>query len=320
MAGQDEDSRSLVEALRAAKEEAWSGRINVSVDGHQVGAVVLRAGRVAWAVCTNQPEDLGTFLWRLGRLDKSDLDKVRARYESSHGKRKLGAMMEEAGVLPRSVLHRCVLLHTRRAMACLAEYPLARVRTMRTEFRVDEEMTFSLEDVLPNAAHSDRPPNPCTGAMLVGRWANWTDENQILAQLGDLPGYLGSGIFGREGEVVAAHAAGVVDPVTIGVFVVSVLESSLRTVRKAGLGDLGSLSFDCDEGIIITQWLNERRAHVAVVVVEPGGHKGMARYKVANLAPTFADWVGEGHKANSSVGNTPHSTDGTQPETECRVR
>ena len=306
MVGPHGETDSFSQALRTASKEAWSGRISVSVDGRQVGAVVLRAGRIAWAVCANQPEDLGTFLWRLGRVTREDLDVIRKRYEEHQGQRKLGALMEEAGILPRSVLQRCLLLHTRRAMSCLATYPKPLVHAERTELTVEESMTFSLGEVVPKLGDSEFPQEASTGAVMVGRWSKWTAENRVLGELSDLPGYLAAGVFAREGEVLAAHAAGEIDPVTIGVFVVSVLESSARTVRSAGLGAVSTICLECDMGTIVTQWLDERRNHVVVVVIESSANTGMARYKVGARAPSLATWAGEwqqdGQSAKSSVG------------------
>lgn len=293
MVAMSADHDSLTQALRAARREAWSGRINVSVDDREVGAVVMRSGRVAWAICAEQPEDLGTFLWRLGRVTKEDLDAIRRRYAEHGGRRKLGALMEEAGVLPRNVLRRCLLLHTRRAMSCLSALPKARVRAERSELQVDEAMTFSLPDVAPGFEESGFPPESTTGSLLAGRWLGWNKENRVLGALADLPGYRASGVLAREGEVLAAHAAGNIDPVTVGVLVVSLLESSACTLRTSGLGSVSSLCLECDEGTIVTQWLDEHRSHVVVVLVESGANTGMARYKVGAEAPSLAKWVRE---------------------------
>jgi len=305
MVGLNGTADSFAHALSIARQEVWSGRISVSVEGRQVGAVVLRAGRVAWAVCANQPEDLGTFLWRLGRVTREDLHEIRRRYEEQQGRRKLGALMEEAGVLPRTVLQRCLLLHTRRAMSCLSSYPDPLVQAERTELAVEESMTFSVVDVLPGLGESEFPPQASTSALLVGRWSKWTAENSVLAEFSELPGYLAAGVFAREGEVLAAHAARDIDPSTIGIFVVSVLESSARTVRSAGLGAVSNICLECDEGTIVTQWLDEHRNHVVVVVIESNANVGMARYKVGVRAPLLAAWARErrhdGQSATSSA-------------------
>lgn len=287
----DEAADSLSHALRTASQEAWSGRINVIIDGRQVGAVVLRAGRVAWAVCADQPEDLGTFLWRLGRVTREDLDKVRQSYAMHRGRRKLGALMEQSGILPRNVLRRCLLLHTRRAMTCLQSYPRARVRADRTELVVDEAMTFSLGDVVEGFGESEFPPEATTGSLHAGRWLRWTAESLILSELAELPGYQAAGVFAREGEVLAAHAVGNLDPVTVGVFVVSVLESSARTLQASGLGAVSAVCLECDKGTIVTQWLDEHRTHMVVVLIESGANTGMARYKVGTEASSLARWV-----------------------------
>ena len=290
-AGEEVDS--LEDGLRAVRRDTWTGRIDLTVDGVSVGAVVLRAGRVAWAVCADQPEDLGTYLWRLGRVTRSDLDRIRRIYADHGGRRKLGTLMDQAGIVPRNVLRRCLLLHTRRAMACLFRYPRARVRAARTELEVEEAMTFSLADVVPSMSESEFPPEASAGSLLAGRWLRWTAENRILSGLSELSGYVASGVLAREGEVLAAHAAGNIDPATIGVLVVSLLESTARTMRASGLGAVSSLCFECDHGTIVAQWLDERRTHVVMVLVEAEANPGMARYKLGSETPSLARWVRE---------------------------
>ncbi|MFW5739187.1 MAG: hypothetical protein ACOC1F_02355, partial [Myxococcota bacterium] len=52
-----------------------------------------------------------------------------------------------------------------------------------------------------------------------------------------------------------------------------------------------ALCLECDEGTLVTQWLDDRRSHVVVVLVEAGANTGMARYKVGAEAPALARWV-----------------------------
>lgn len=292
---------SLHHALKAARDQGWSGQVAVSVDGTEVGSVVMRGGRVAWSVCVEQAEDLGTFLWRLGRVTREELAEVRRRYDAHGGRRKLGTLMEEEGILPRAVLRRCLLLHTRRALARLLAYPETLVSAERTAFRVDEAMTFTLEEVVPSAgqpdaARSGSEPN------LAARWGSWGEENKALAEFATIPGYLAVGLLTRDGEVLAAHAARDVDPATLGVFVVSVLEFSDLSTHSAGLGSPSAVCFECARGTLVAQWLESSRTHVALVLIGPEGNTGMARYRLGAAADSLSLW---GKKLGPSLRTHP---------------
>jgi len=290
MVTQQSESATLLSALFAAQDEGWSGRVAVVVDGREMGSLVFRAGRVAWAVCVEEPEDLGTFLWRLGRVTREELLLIRRRYAEHEGKKKLGTLLEEAGILPRPVLQRCLLLHTRRAVSRLLRYDKARVSLERTSLQVDEAMTFALCEVAPSARESEAPCPACERSA-AARWSGWNEENIALFEFSGIPGYLAASLLSRDGEIIAAHAGRDVDPATLGVFVVSVLELSDRTTRSTGLGTVGAVCFECSQGTLVAQWLDAARSHVALVLIEAGANTGMARYRLSASASGLSEWA-----------------------------
>ncbi len=312
MTAQQAEGDTLLGALRSAQHEAWSGRVSVAVDGRELGSVVFRAGRVAWAVCVEEPEDLGTFLWRLGRVTREELLLVRQRYAQHQGNKKLGTLLEEAGILPRPVLQRCLLLHTRRAVSRLLRYDGARVSSERTALQVDEEMTFPLSEVAPLAGEDDGARFEREGSS-AARWSGWSEENGALLEFSAMAGYLASCVLSRDGEVIAAHAGRDVDPATLGMFVISVLELSDRTAAPAGLGTVGAACFECARGTLVAQWLDPSRSHVALLLVEAGANTGMARYRLASAAPSLSEWVRSRQRSTRADTRTARSPEVAGP-------
>ena len=81
--------------------------------------MVLVEGELAWACCIYQPEDLGTFLVRLGHVSRDDLAEVRIAYNRAGGSKKLGRLLEEEAV-DLVVLARYMQILTPRACRALA--------------------------------------------------------------------------------------------------------------------------------------------------------------------------------------------------------
>ena len=124
----DDRDGALKELLRVARAQ-WTGQLFFSAAGQVEGSIVLYEGRVAWAVSAQHQEDLGTFLWRLGRVSKAQIAEVRRKYEKHLGARKLGSLLEEEGLITRAALRRCLLLLSApRSLRCV---PPPRHRSLR---------------------------------------------------------------------------------------------------------------------------------------------------------------------------------------------
>lgn len=144
-------SRPFWNALASAAGSGWSGRIEALGPEGPSGMVVFHKGRVAWAVCKGQREDLGRYLWRLGKLSPEALKAAQARYRAEGGQRKLGAILEQDHQLDRPVLRHCLRLHTRQAVDALAQLPECTLLSSGDLPRVrDDELTFPIEDFLPS--------------------------------------------------------------------------------------------------------------------------------------------------------------------------
>jgi hypothetical protein len=191
------DDASIEEGLREAEELSWSGILRVLSGREQIGAIVVREGRVAWAVCRYQHEDLGAFLVRQGVLSRERLAEVRQRYEALGRTRKLGALLAEAGVSDPATLHERLRQHVRRTLRCMLALEGCTLSARGGALKVDEELSFSLASLLgeDRAAQSSEPAPTSLSAL-----------SAVLQDLAVLPGYRGSLVAQLDGRVLAADA------------------------------------------------------------------------------------------------------------------
>jgi predicted regulator of Ras-like GTPase activity (Roadblock/LC7/MglB family) len=264
----------LLEQFRWAQRHTFCGQITVRQDDEALGLVVFDEGRVAWAVCRRQPETLGRFLRRIGRVTREQLDRVQKRYEACGRRRKIGALLEEEGMIRRPVLRRCLLLHTRMALESLLGTPPGETAAHPGRLEVDPEMTFSLEELMPTQSHAvDAAARPST------RWRTWNRENRFLEPLSRIAGYRAAALINADGGVYAAHAAGEqLDVTVLGVYLAAVLESASRAATSSALGQVEFALLDCSEGALVARWLDEQRTHLVVVLVAEDGQIGAAKY------------------------------------------
>jgi len=98
------DGHPFRDALKNAVEIRWSGILRAVKDSEQVGVVVMRDGHIAWAVSNSQTENFGSFLERIGMVPKEKLNEVVQKYRSLGKTKKLGALLEEAGLISHATL------------------------------------------------------------------------------------------------------------------------------------------------------------------------------------------------------------------------
>ena len=115
------DGHSFDVALRNAVEVKWSGILNAMKDSQQVGVVVLRDGHIAWAVSNTQTENFASFLERIGMVPKDRLDEVVLKYRSLGKSKKLGALLEETGLISHATLRECLKAHVSAAISSMMD-------------------------------------------------------------------------------------------------------------------------------------------------------------------------------------------------------
>ncbi len=275
---------SIKQQLLWARRGELDGKMVVKHNGNALGFIVFHRGRVAWAICHDQSETLGKFLQRIGRVTRDQLDRLICpsnERQLRDGRKKIGELLEEAGVIERPVLRRCLLLHTRRAMEKILAAPGAEAKVMSKTFVVDEKMTFPLEELMPldPDVTGDKP-------ALSTRWRTWNRENRFLEPLTAIAGYRASALIASDGELAASHAEAVeLDPTVLAVYLAAALESATRAATTTSLGPVEFVLLDCAEGSLVARWLDETHRHLVVVLIDRDGRLGAAKYALKQALP-----------------------------------
>jgi len=276
--------KPFVSALRSATGAGWSGILELSsVNQPVAGTVVLDSGHVAWATSIGQPETLGSFLQRLGHVSQDDLDITQALYEEAKGEKKLGRLMEEAGIIPRQVLRRCLLLHVRLAIACLVQSKLKVTSARAGQLCVAREMLFSVAEVLPEW-RSAPPP----GALPTGPGDAVT---VVLESLKTIPGHRGCLVADRGGTTISVcgfSSNDIPGPSVLATTAVALLEGASHAATWCSLGNVDHASSEGAAGALLAHWLDKKRSLLAAVLLDPTGKIGVARYELTAAASAFS--------------------------------
>jgi predicted regulator of Ras-like GTPase activity (Roadblock/LC7/MglB family) len=273
------EDRPLLAALEEEVRAGSSGLLEVGTGIEPIGKVLLVSGRVAWATCVYQPENLGQLLRRLGHLSESDLERVEATYTEQGGKTKLGRLLEEAGLVTRPVLRRCLLLHVRMALACMLPNHDLRAHWTPGECAGDEDLTFALDQLLVGlAGRSDDPW--IAGDRL---WA----LAQELSQLKSVDGFRGAVIATGEGASVTS--VGYADAAGTGVQELALVSSSLLVESRQIAPHLSTGPPRCGflegpEGIVIASWIDEQRSLIVAAAVDTSARLGVAKHRLEQTA------------------------------------
>jgi len=264
----------LLEAVR----KGLSGRLDGFSDSQEIGSAVLVGGRIAWAICRYQPEDLGSFLRRLGHVSKDQLSNASTAYSELGGTKKLGRILEEERVVSRSVLRRCLQLHVRMALSCLLRDD--RLVGMWTEGRLtsDEELSFSLDEVFPELQRSGHS---------AARSGPELSLSSLLDEVGVTPGYRSAVITDAWGTALGVHGDADDDPLQASLLATAaatLVESGRHTSKRSGLGDLDFLMIEGEHGSASIRWADSDRRYLVAVFLEAGGQTGVARHRIAACA------------------------------------
>lgn len=286
---------NLKDGIEQAIEQVWSGRLEVDSDSRQEGQIVFCHGRIAWATCAGQSESLGTFLWRLGRISREQLLLARTEYAKHGGKKRLGAILEEARLMSRPVLRRCLMLHTRCALndlSDIAQTGPVRVTPREGDFAGDEAILFAPEDVLPPSWAEELCQHTYGGEDVWERgWGQETPNNALLGELVSLQGYRAAAVIGRDGNVLAAHRVGRLDLQRLSVSVATLMEVAYRTVRPATVGGVGVVTLTCDDGGLTARWIDERRHFLVFVLTEHHANAALVQHSLRKVLPDLQKYV-----------------------------
>jgi hypothetical protein len=272
------------EALPALAATASSGRLRASTGLEEVGEVVLHHGSVAWATCAYQPEELGSFLMRLGRLSREQLFALRSEYARRGGTTKLGKLLEDGGLISRPVLRRCLLLHVRLALACMLRNPDLVAEWEQVELAAGEEVLFPLAEVMPDASLVEAEDRVAVAdqAVLV--------RGEPFLGLAEVSGYRGTLVASDEGRLLLVHGftdRELPEGALLAVRAISLLEAAARFSAEQRAGEVELTVVKASGGSLMTGWVDSNRRRLVATLLGSGANEGMARLRLSQALPAI---------------------------------
>lgn len=281
------DKQPIAEALTSAAERHWSGILRSTAAEEQGGMVVLCNGRIAWAVSENQTEDFPFFLERIGRVPPDKLREI-VQEQSAPGKsKKLGPVLEAAGLITPSTFRECLLAHIRSALASLLENPLMVVQSSKAEISADGSLTFSLNDALDNNA-AESSAGTASTTTSVSEGGARACNSEILESLALLSGYMYSFVANISGKLLAFHEAEHAEEQEDSVFttIADWISISLKTASTLGMGPTQAAFIEGAGQSLLVQATDSERQHFLAVAFNEEGRLGVVKAKIAGMIPT----------------------------------
>lgn len=275
------DGQPVFLGLQNAADLKWSGILRAMHAQEQVGVIVMRDGHVAWAVSNSQQENFSSFLERIGMVPKEKLDAVVEKYRSLGKSKKLGALLEEAGLISHAALRECLKAHVRAAIGSLLETPDIVLEARDGEMSVDASLIFLLAEVMPEPGNSDVPDVPVPDL----------DQEPvllpILTGLTVLPGYLYSFVACGSGTLLAFHAA---DGVTVhGEHCVPAVRdwfsAALQSSGDMGMGDVQSAFVQSANGALFAHMADATKGAFVAVACNGQAKLGVVTHKLREMIP-----------------------------------
>lgn len=277
--------------LAQASAERSTGRIVIELGDREVGQVFIHHGRVAWATCVEQHENLGTFLERMGHVRDEQLTALREEHARRQGRCKLGELLVETGVISRPLLRSCLQLHLRMALTRLLQTPGMTGVLVEDPRSKNDTMSFPLRQLVPS--WWQLPEHAGDGGAADFACA----QVACLASLNDVPGFLGALVLDPDGEVIArcGFSGGSADHAP-----------RVVTGARALLGDdteaIGTTTAGFVEGpwgAVVARRLEGARGLFAAVLLGPDGKPGTVLHRLSAIAPALLDAFGEAQEGAS---------------------
>ncbi|APG28081.1 hypothetical protein A7E78_09660 [Syntrophotalea acetylenivorans] len=281
------DKQPVADALTSAVEIQWSGILRAMVAEEQCGMVVLCNGRIAWAVSDNQTEDLPFFLEQIARVPKDRLREIVNQQNAPGKSKKLGPVLEAAGLITPDIFRECLLAHIRSALASILENPLLVAQTSKAAIAADGGLTFSLGDALgSDEKESAAAIAPTTSSVTEGVSRDCNGE--ILENLALLSGYMYSFIANISGKLLAFHEAEHAEEQEDSVFttVADWISISLKTASTLGMGPTQVAFMEGAGQSLLVQATDSERKHFLAVAFNEEGRLGVVKAKIAGMIPT----------------------------------
>jgi predicted regulator of Ras-like GTPase activity (Roadblock/LC7/MglB family) len=274
--------------LSAAVRSRWTGQLRALSGLEPVGGATLCRGRVAWLAARAQGADVGTFLARLGGVGRRELDAFQERFRESDAGVDFVAALRQANLAPEAVLRRCLLLHHRAALRSLLRSPGARLERREGSPPADEDLLFTLGEIMPElnpmvADPTSAPPAPAGGDL---------DGRHLLAPLAEIPGHRASAVMEAEGRIrIALARSPEVEAPVLGAVLSSAVEAAGRLARFAAMGSVSFLVISGETGTLVGRWVDPARRHFVATLVAEEAQIGIAKHRIRAVLPAVAEWI-----------------------------
>lgn len=283
---------SLFASIVRASRDGWSGSLSLRLGGDRLGSVLLRDGRIAWAVSAERTEDLATFLWRAGNLTREQLSQVSTVFRQHKGKKRFASILEELGYMPLPVLRRCLVLHLKLALTSLFSYPEALVDPTPQQVDVDETFLFDLEEVLPISLTIGFVQDWVQRYGDDSDWQAKAAEDHLFRPLFEIPGYLATVVTAADGSVLLAHGrSDKAGPRVLGIFLASTFDHFATMSSALNMGAVTSTMIECDEGFLNATWLDESKQYMIAVAADRQANLGLMKSGLKRFSATLKQWM-----------------------------
>lgn len=283
------DGHPFRDALKNAVEIRWSGILRAVKDSEQVGVVVMRDGHIAWAVSNSQKENFASFLERIGMVPKEKLNEVVRKYRSLGKSKKLGALLEEAGLISHSTLRECLKAHVSAALSSMMGDPGILLEARHGEMAIDASLIFLLGEVVPEDGEQVVAPAAADSEPSRGTHreeALCEAEPAVLQELSSLPGYLYSFVADTTGRIRSFHQSDEVRVETerIVAAVSAWLDASCRVSPEVKLGTVGFTLLSCEEGSMYVQVVDAETRQFVAIACDRSARMGVVMHKISEVA------------------------------------
>lgn len=299
IASDDMDGLPFLDALKKAAEKKWCGILRVMQESEQIGSVFMRDGNIAWAVSKNQTENFGSFLERIGMIPKEQHTDIANKYRALGKSKKLGALLEEAGLITRSKLRECLKAHIQAAIASMLGNTQIIVNARHGEMSVDSNLLFLLSEVIPNHdnvsdfvnSFSHDSPEEINGDFPEETAGN----NAVLINLATLAGYQYSFISESTGKLLAYHKS---DDLSFNfkeavTSAVSWIISSTMNAADLQMKKIEFLLIQYEKGSLFVQWPNGNDDLYIAASFNEDGKPGVIKHKISELIPSIRHFTAE---------------------------
>jgi hypothetical protein len=281
--------QTILHALRNAEDNNWTGILRVLKNSEQLGISFMHEGRIAWATSKYQKESFGSFLEKIGNIPKERQKEIFQRFKDLGQSKEFGLLLEETGLITRSVLRDCLRSHIRAAIVSLEEISDVTIKAEAGDLDVPEDLSFRLEEVLPENAHctisTGTPLSGFTGPDSLADAQKWENRENFLRNLTTVTGYQYSFICDFAGKLLAldksdtfsSNAEELVGPS------IAWIMSSAVTLRDLGIGQITSVLLESDKGSLIAQWPNGANDFFIAASFDKSGKPGVIKHKISEV-------------------------------------